>query len=180
MGLLEILQTNFEDARQGLEANIQNTVRALFRAGHKDAMSMPAVTASVTARGGWFGPKGAPPLRFPRDKTILTEEDEARYVAAFSRTGFTGPDSWYLNDDANKAYADLAKDNRRLPMPVFFVHGAYDSICETLQSDLAKPMRDHCRDFTETTIEAGHWVAQEKPDELNAALEDWFLDIGIL
>jgi len=38
---------------------------------------------------------------------------------------------------------------------------------------LAEPMRTYCRNLTEETIRAGHWVAQEKPAEVNAALVKW-------
>jgi soluble epoxide hydrolase/lipid-phosphate phosphatase len=34
-------------------------------------------------------------------------------------------------------------------------------------------MRKYCRNLTETTIRAGHWVAQEKPAEVKAALVNW-------
>ena len=58
-------------------------------------------------------------------------------------------------------------------MPVLFLHAAYDYICETIVSRLAEPMRDHCADLTEVTIASGHWMAQEKPVEVNAALTKW-------
>ena len=50
---------------------------------------------------------------------------------------------------------------------------AYDYICETLVSRLAEPMRAHCANLTEVTIPSGHWMAQEKPVEVNAALAKW-------
>ena len=58
-------------------------------------------------------------------------------------------------------------------MPVLFMHGAYDYVCETLVSRLAEPMRAHCSNLTEVTIPSGHWMAQEKPAEVNAALAKW-------
>ncbi len=58
-------------------------------------------------------------------------------------------------------------------MPVLFLHAAYDYICETLVSRLAEPMRAHCSNLTEVTIPSGHWMAQEKPVEVNAALAKW-------
>jgi pimeloyl-ACP methyl ester carboxylesterase len=58
-------------------------------------------------------------------------------------------------------------------MPVLFMHGAYDYVCETLVSRLAEPMRARCSNLTEVTISCGHWMAQEKPAEVNAALARW-------
>ena len=54
-----------------------------------------------------------------------------------------------------------------------FVHAAYDYVCETMTSRLAEPMRANCADLTEATVESGHWMAQEKPAEVNAALAKW-------
>jgi len=34
-------------------------------------------------------------------------------------------------------------------------------------------MRAYCRQLTEETIRSGHWLAQEKPVEVNAALVKW-------
>jgi pimeloyl-ACP methyl ester carboxylesterase len=78
-----------------------------------------------------------------------------------------------MNWKANPAYADRAKANWRLNMPALFLHAAYDYICETLVSRLAEPMRAHCSNLTEVTIPSGHWMAQEKPVEVNAALAKW-------
>jgi hypothetical protein len=36
-------------------------------------------------------------------------------------------------------------------------------------------MRTYCRNFTELTIRSGHWMAQEKPVEVNAALVQWLV-----
>jgi pimeloyl-ACP methyl ester carboxylesterase len=58
-------------------------------------------------------------------------------------------------------------------MPVLFLHGAYDYVCETLVSRLAEPMREHCSSLKEVTIPSGHWMAQEKPVEVNATLAKW-------
>ena len=78
-----------------------------------------------------------------------------------------------MNWQANLAYAERAKSNWRLDTPVLFMHGAYDYVCETLVSRLAEPMRAHCSNLTEVTIPSGHWMAQEKPVEVNAALAQW-------
>jgi pimeloyl-ACP methyl ester carboxylesterase len=109
----------------------------------------------------------------PRDAGVISEEDEHRYVAALERNGFFGPDSWYMNADANAAFAERAKANWRLTMPVLFMHGAYDYVCETIDSRLAEPMRANCANLTEVTILSGHWMAQEKPVDVNAAIAKW-------
>jgi pimeloyl-ACP methyl ester carboxylesterase len=163
---------NFEAARQAFESNVTNTVRILFRSGKAEGKGQPVATATIRSRGGWFPGGGAAPPA-PRDPAVLSEAEEAVYVEALTRNGFFGPDSWYMNHEANLAYAEEARDGWRLKMPVLFFHGAYDYVCETLDSRLAEPMRAHCDDLTERVVESGHWMAQEKPDDVNAGLDEW-------
>jgi pimeloyl-ACP methyl ester carboxylesterase len=163
---------NFAAARSAFEGDVRATVRALFRAGSPSGRGKPSRLASTRANGGWFGAgKTAPDV--PRDAAVLTEEDEHRYVAALERNGFFGPDSWYMNADANAEYAERAHASWRLQMPVLFMHAAYDYTCETIDSRLAEPMRANCANLTEATIPSGHWMAQEKPTEVNSALAKW-------
>jgi pimeloyl-ACP methyl ester carboxylesterase len=163
---------NFDAIHRSFEANVRATVKALFRRGGPEGKGQPAITAAVRANGGWFGP-GQPAPDLPRDDSVLTLEDEHRYTAALERNGFFGPDSWYMNGEANAAYAARAGAGRRLEMPVLFLHAAYDYVCETLDSRLAEPMRAHCARLTEATVKSGHWMAQEKPVDVNAHLARW-------
>jgi pimeloyl-ACP methyl ester carboxylesterase len=163
---------NFATAVAEFERDVGRTVRVLFRSGNPSGKGKPAPTAQVRANGSWFrGRTSAPDV--PRDAALLSEEDERRYVAALERNGFFGPCSWYMNWKANLAYAGRAKAERRLRMPVLFLHADYDYICETLVSRLAEPMRAHCDNLTESMVASGHWMAQEKPVEVNAALAKW-------
>ena len=54
--------------------------------------------------------------------------------------------------------------------------GAYDYTCETINSRLAEPTRAHCADLTEAVVPSGHWMAQEKPAHVNAALAKWLAE----
>jgi pimeloyl-ACP methyl ester carboxylesterase len=162
-------EENFDKAVAAFEANIQDTVKALFRKGSPAGKGKPSRTALVRRDGGWFGGAGAAP-EVPRDADVLTETDLCIYVASLQRNGFFGPDSWYMNHAANMTYAQNAQDNGRLSMPVLFLHGAYDYTCETIDSRLAEPMRAACTDLTEIVVQSGHWMAQENPVAVNAAL----------
>ena len=163
---------NFERATAGFEADVRATVRTLFRAGNPALRGKPYRTAFVRANGGWFGPDNKAPS-LARDELVIGEDDEDAYVAALSRNGFAGPDSWYMNGEANAAYAKQARANWRLAMPVLFLHAANDYVCETLDSRLAEPMRASCADLTEAVVPSGHWMAQEQPAHVNAALAKW-------
>lgn len=162
-------EENFDKARLAFEASIQDTVSAIFRSGSPAGKGQPSRTAPVRRDGGWFGGAGRAPA-IPRDSAVLTEADHSRYAEALQRNGFFGPDSWYMNHGRNIAFAGEALDHGRLAMPVLFLHGAYDYTCETIDSRLAEPMRLHCADLTEVVVESGHWMAQENPVAVNAAL----------
>ena len=163
---------SFDKARTTFEANVRNTVKALFRKGDPSRQGTPNRLASVRRDGGWFGGKGAAP-DVPLDRDLLTEEDLEQYAGALERNGFFGPDSWYMNAERNIAYAKRARNGGRLSLPVLFFHGLYDYTCETVRSTLAEPMREYCTGLTEVRVPSGHWMAQEKPDLVNAGLSDW-------
>jgi pimeloyl-ACP methyl ester carboxylesterase len=109
----------------------------------------------------------------PKDDDLLTDEDFRAYAAALKKNGFFGPDSWYMNHEANAAYVATSKHQGRLAMPVLFLHGEYDWVCETVRSNLAEPMRETCANLTEVMVKSGHWMAQEKPAQVSVALARW-------
>ena len=163
---------NFPRAQSVFEANVRDTVKALFRKGSAAAIGKPSRTALVRTEGGWFGGADRAP-DVPVDSDVLTETDLAAYTAALTRNGFFGPNSWYMNHEANAAWSATAVNAGKLSMPVLFLHGAYDTTCDTTHSRLAEPMREDCADLTEAVVESGHWMAQEKPIAVNAALARW-------
>jgi pimeloyl-ACP methyl ester carboxylesterase len=165
-------EENFPKAQAAFESDIPNVVRALFRAGDPEGRGQPAMTAHVRNHGNWFGGTGKlPPM--PIDASVLTEQDLHKYTAALQRNGFFGPDSWYMNHERNLEFARKSVNQGKLPMPVLFLHGLYDYVCETVDSRLAEPMRRDCEDLTEVIVKSGHWMAQEKPVEVNAAIAQW-------
>ena len=165
-------EESFDKASAAFEANVRNTVKALFRKGNPKGKGKPSRTATVRHDGGWFGGTGQAP-DLPMDTDVLTEEDAHKYVAALEANGFFGPDSWYMNRARNADFAAKAVNGGKLSMPVLFLHGEYDYTCETVDSRLAEPMRQDCSRLTEVTVASGHWMAQEKPVAVNAALVRW-------
>jgi soluble epoxide hydrolase / lipid-phosphate phosphatase len=169
---MRFYEESFAKATGTFDANPYNTVKAMFRKGNPAGRGKPAVTATIRRAGGWFGGAAAAP-DFPRDADVLSEEELCAYAAALQRNGFFGPDSWYMNHAANAAYGARAVKEGVLDMPALFLAAAYDYICETVTSRLAEPMRQYCRDLTEHVIPGGHWLAQEKPAAVNAAIAGW-------
>jgi pimeloyl-ACP methyl ester carboxylesterase len=165
-------EESFDKAQHALEADVPATVRAMFRKGNPALMRKPGRLSTLRKDGGWFGGTGRAP-DMPLDTEIVTEQDAATFTAALQRNGFFGPCSWYMNHARNQHYAARSRDGGKLSLPVLFLHAQYDVTCETLASRLAEPMRKDCARLTEGTIPSGHWMAQEQPSKVNAAVVRW-------
>lgn len=159
-------------AAAALESDVRATMTALYRLASPDAVGKPSKFSNLRAHGGFFGPERRAPA-MARDETMLDDAMFEAFVSAFERTGFHGANAWYLNDAANAAYAAEAPNFGRIDVPALFVHAAWDTVCDTVHSALADPMREDCTALTEATIEAGHLVMLEAPNALNAAIHEW-------
>ncbi len=120
----------------------------------------------------------------PRDSTMLASMDDpppgplpfmaddelAAYAAAFRAGGFRGPLSWYRNFPQNAADARAYGDNV-IRQPAGFLAGEREMVLAMLPGQLEN-MREKCADLrAEISLPgAGHWVQQERPAEVNAAL----------
>ena len=163
-------EESFDEAIAPMDADVYKFLKVIFRKGNPAGEGKPAPTSKARPNHGFLG-GNIPDL--PRDQDVINEEDLSVYASALQRNGFFGPSSWYMNHAANAAYARTARNDGYLDMPVLFIAAQYDYVCESTHSRLAEPMRTYCRNLTEETIRAGHWVAQEKPAEVNAALVKW-------
>ena len=162
---------NFAAAQKEMEQDPERIVKLLFRKGDPNGQGQIAGTAVTRKNGGWFTALGGVPDSLP-DYDVVTDQDIATYTKHLIENGFFGPNSWYVNGDANQGYLD-EKTDRRLLMPALFVHATYDYVCDTTTTGFAEPMRELCENLTERRLDCGHWMAQEKPTELNAILSEW-------
>jgi pimeloyl-ACP methyl ester carboxylesterase len=113
---------------------------------------------------GYLDGLGDPPALPP----WLTEEDLEVYRAEFERTGFTGALNWYRNFDRNwERTAGLAE--ARVEQPALFVAGERDPVLRMIPPEA---MDGWVIDLRERVVVpgAGHWIQQERPEEVNAAL----------
>ncbi|MGA1758428.1 MAG: alpha/beta hydrolase [Pseudomonadales bacterium] len=167
-------QEQFEAATRAFDANPRATIKALFRKGDPAGRGQPAGTARIRAAGGWFaGLDEAPDV--PLDTDVLSEAELDVYASGLERNGFFGPDAFYMNHEANEAFAKQAVNGGRLAMPALFLAGRYDYVCETVESGAAEPMRAMCDLLDEQIVDSGHWMAQERPIEVNQALNQWLI-----
>ena len=104
----------------------------------------------------------------------MTEEDFRVYVQALSEKGFTGPFNWYRNLDRNWALTPFVQD-RRIDVPGYFMVGEKDPVRGYSGSGEAE-LEQWVPDLRgkEVVQGAGHWIQQERPDVVNAALLKFF------
>jgi pimeloyl-ACP methyl ester carboxylesterase len=105
----------------------------------------------------------------------LSEDELAVYVRAFERTGFTGGLNWYRNIDRNWELTELFAD-RHVVQPAFFLTGELDPVRRFMPAAAMNGWVDDLR--AEIVVPgAGHWVQQQAPDTVNAALLEFLASL---
>jgi pimeloyl-ACP methyl ester carboxylesterase len=150
-------------AEAEFEHDVAATMRKILGRGVSDPAAM-----FVTEDKGFLG--NIPPVLTLPD--WLSEADIATFAEAYQHSGFRGGLNWYRNLDRNW---DLTApwQGAQIHQPSLFIAGSRDSVItgligakRVLELDRVLPnLRQRL------IIEgAGHWVQQERPDEVNAAL----------
>ncbi|PRZ43041.1 pimeloyl-ACP methyl ester carboxylesterase [Antricoccus suffuscus] len=105
----------------------------------------------------------------------LSQEELDVYVAEFTRTGFTGGLNWYRNFDRNWELTPQL-DGATIDVPSLFIGGKLDPVLLMAPPDA---QAQWLTDFRGNQLieDAGHWVQQEKANEVNTALLNWLRDI---
>ncbi|MFE2737898.1 alpha/beta fold hydrolase [Streptomyces sp. NPDC059349] len=106
----------------------------------------------------------------------LGDEELTYYVKTFEETGFTGGLNYYRNLDRNWTLTEHL-DGHLVTQPSLFVTGSKDPV--------GKFMPAHGLDRVLTDLRghvvldgAGHWIQQERPEEVNAALLEFLSTLG--
>ena len=167
--------THFEAAVADLDADKASSLASIYRQGDPASVGKPSPNASVTRKGGRFGAAHRAPPTKP-DPALWPPADFAALVTSFESKGFRPPCAWYLNDDANIAYARRAPSGGRLSLPVLFVNGDYDQSNTVTGNRSADPMRAACADLTVTSLPGAHWLPLERKAELTQAIRTWLRD----
>ncbi len=144
------------------------TLRRILYSGSGDAPRRDGMPLSLPENGGFLTRTIDPPAL----PAWLTAADLETMTAAFRRTGFRGGLNYYRNIDRN--WELLAPwQGARVSPPGLFIAGTRDVV---INSPIATGWREalaaHVPNLRETVLieGAGHWIQQERPAEVNAAL----------
>jgi epoxide hydrolase A/B len=105
----------------------------------------------------------------------LSAAELDHYIGEFGRSGFTGGLNWYRNLDRNWETTPQL-DGATVAAPALFIGGALDPVLIMSPPAVAHAsLADHRGDVV--VPGAGHWVQQEAPGEVNAALVGFLDDV---
>jgi epoxide hydrolase A/B len=150
-----------------------------FEADVRSSLSKIYYWASGEGRKGGPQPVKPPDAKFLDGLTSpdplpdwLTPDDLDYYVGEFERSGFRCPLNRYRTSELDFAQqAEIA--SLRIEQPAAFIAGSLDPVLSFVPGvDLIALMRERIADLRLVRIldNAGHWIQQERPAEVNAAL----------
>jgi pimeloyl-ACP methyl ester carboxylesterase len=151
-------------AEREFERDVDVTMRTLLGRGFSD----PSASLFIEDGKGFLGDISAiRPL-----PEWLSEADLTYFSAAYQKSGFRGGLNWYRNIDRNWELT-APWQGAQIRQPSLFIAGSSDSVITGLIG--AKRVADMERVLPglrqKLIIDgAGHWIQQERADEVNAAL----------
>ena len=96
---------------------------------------------------------------------LMSESELAVFVSAFELTGFTSSINWYRN--LNRNWHLLAEVDPIIKQPALMIYGDRDLV----------PKSENLSNFVPKvevlTLDCGHWIQQELPEETNQAILKW-------
>jgi pimeloyl-ACP methyl ester carboxylesterase len=153
-------------AEAELERDVALTLRTLLGRGFSD----PASLFLQDGKGFLGDARSDQPL-----PDWLSEADLAEFVEAYKQTGFRGGLNWYRNIDRNWELT-APWHGAQINQPSLFIAGANDAVITGLiGAKRVANLGEVLPNLKGRLIidGAGHWIQQERPAEVNAALIDF-------
>ncbi len=159
-------------AEAELEHDVDFTMRAIFSKGFSGGGMSQFVQSGMGFLGDREIVRSLP--------SWIAESDVAYFVQAYRASGFRGGLNWYRNLDRNW---DLTApwQGARIHQPSIFIAGSQDEVVTGLIG--AKRIKDMDKVLPglkrKLILEgAGHWIQQERADEVNAALIEFLKQVS--
>ena len=162
-------------AEAEFERDPDTTIRRLLYGTPNPNAAIDRENPLLVSEGKGFLDRTVVPEKLP---AWLRDEDIAVFVDEYRRTGFRGGLNWYRNIDRNwelTAPWTNTGITTQIRQPALFVAGTRDPVIAGKRGAIAiEQMQQTVPHLTTRMIEgAGHWIQQERPDEVNAALIDF-------
>ena len=106
----------------------------------------------------------------PLGEPLMSDNELAVFVSAFESTGFTGSINWYRNLDRN--WRLLADVNPIIQQPTLMIYGDRDAVAKS------EKLADFVPNVEVVSLDCGHWIQQEKPEETTQAILNWLEQHG--
>lgn len=154
-------------AEAELERDVEVTMRAMFGSGFSQGDAALFVDPH---KGFLTDEKRSRPL-----PDWIGNAEVAEFVSVYCASGFRGGLNWYRNIDRNWELT-APWQSAQIHQPSLFVAGSQDSVITGMMggkrvSEMERVLPNLTRKLI---IEgAGHWIQQERPDEVNAALVEF-------
>jgi pimeloyl-ACP methyl ester carboxylesterase len=155
-------------AEAEFERDLASAVRRVLVFGSGDAPAGSGMSLTVPAGAGFLD-GAVDPEQLP---AWLTAADIDVFAAGLRRNGLRGPFGWYRNIDRNWSLLAPFQGAQVTP-PALFIAGARDAV-------IASPMGRGALESLSQSVPnlrdkvlipgAGHWIQQERPAEVSAAL----------
>ncbi|MGZ3145240.1 alpha/beta fold hydrolase [Lentzea chajnantorensis] len=136
------------------DANTHRFLRNLYRKNEPPRAPRPGMALIDLAR-----------QETPLGEPLLSDDELAVYVAAFESTGFTGSVNWYRNLDRD--WHLLGEADPVVHQPALMIYGDRDAVARL------ENLTDFVPGAEVVSLDSGHWIQQEKPEETTAAILDW-------
>ncbi|GAA1658173.1 alpha/beta fold hydrolase [Catellatospora bangladeshensis] len=101
----------------------------------------------------------------PLGDPVMSDSELAVFVSAFESTGFTGGINWYRNLDRN--WHLLADVDPIIRQPALMIYGDRDTVAK------AERLLQFVPNVEVVSLDCGHWIQQEMPQETTAAILRW-------
>ena len=146
-------------ADAAFDANPERFLRNLYRTGHWRS-PMPAAQPGMALIH-------LAQTDTPAGELMMSEAELAIFVESFRRSGFTPGLNWYRNFTRN--WEILGRFPERVEQPALMIYGRYDMVPQSEALPSIAP------DLEVQTLECGHWIQQEEPEQTNQLMLDWLM-----
>ncbi len=137
-----------------LDKNAARFLRNLYRKNVPSVAPEPGMAMINLARA-----------ETPLGEPVMSDSDLAVYVSAFETSGFTGSINWYRNLDRN--WHLLADVDPIIRQPTLMIYGDRDVIPKF------EKLADFVPNVDVVSLDCGHWIQKEKPEETNQTILNW-------